>query len=732
MANYPTVALPQIVQAMQRDPRVLLANQALQAGSSSAPVVGPYDGLARVLQGAMGGIASKKAEQKYAGQQADTMKEIRDQLASVLSPANPAGVPAPVPGNPARVQGLPGNETHVPVPGQPPMGAPPMGAPPMPPQGLPVHQGGAPAPDPLAPLPDAPPAPQGGPPLGAPPMPPTGGPPMPPQAAPPPAAVMAPGMPTAPGIANAPDSVRRKLGMALMGGTNPYSFNMGLDYLDAGMQEDAQNQRETLAARRDLDKTGYGEALRDYYGSHSDARANEYQSQGDVRRFGLNEQAARNDFDRQWKLQQDQHLFTANENDKERYWGIYKWIGDSTGKRPEIQDIEGVNNDTIFDALVQQESSGNGMAKSDQGALGSTQMLPGTAQEMANKLGIPYQPAMLQSNTPEAIAYQHKLGRAYFDEGLEKYGGDVAKALMYYHGGPDEKQWGPKTKAYVGQVLSQLPKVMQGIPSGNLPALIHASNANTPGVHGGLFGVTPVDSGKAVNPTYTKQLEAGAESMSSLLDLSNTFKAEHFGKIADTAGRIDNWMGEHVGHGVGSNADTVNWWKQYDSMNNIVRNQLFGAALTQQEKALWDRSVINTGTDPKVAAKNLDQQVKILRRAMERRAKSAAVSYNSAQVYEQAGGDEMAGRINDYQPVYAREYGGEGGGGKPSEAPQIITLGNQQFTKDGTGWRLVGGTQAPKKATPKKPNPMAAGFVFGRQPGQLDFSKGPPTLLRRQ
>lgn len=95
------------------------------------------------------------------------------------------------------------------------------------------------------------------------------------------------------------------------------------------------------------------------------------------------------------------------------------------------------------------------MARSPKGALGSTQMLPATAREMANKLGLPFRPDLLQSNDKTALQYQQALGQAYLKEGLERTG-NMRDALRYYHGGPDRAQWGPKTNAYVDQVLGRL------------------------------------------------------------------------------------------------------------------------------------------------------------------------------------------------------------------------------------------------------------------------------------
>lgn len=115
--------------------------------------------------------------------------------------------------------------------------------------------------------------------------------------------------------------------------------------------------------------------------------------------------------------------------------------------------------DAVWQAAIMQESGGRpGVIGPDTAygnAQGLTQMLPATAKSMAEKLGVAWVPELMTAATPEAAAYQEKLGRAYFDEGMAKYGGDPAKALAYYHGGPDERIWGPKTRAHVSAVLAK-------------------------------------------------------------------------------------------------------------------------------------------------------------------------------------------------------------------------------------------------------------------------------------
>lgn len=88
-------------------------------------------------------------------------------------------------------------------------------------------------------------------------------------------------------------------------------------------------------------------------------------------------------------------------------------------------------------------------------AAGLMQVLPGTAREMAGKLGVPFQPDLLTGQTPDAAAYQRRIGEAYLHEGMDKTG-NLRDALRYYHGGPNRKRWGSKTNSYADSILQKL------------------------------------------------------------------------------------------------------------------------------------------------------------------------------------------------------------------------------------------------------------------------------------
>lgn len=694
-----SVAVPGIVAAMQRDPRVALAQQAMQAGSSTDPAYGKYSGLARVLQGAMGGLMAKKQEDKFLGQQQDYMDDVNMKLARVLDGPmqdQPLGIQS----DPGASTPLAGGDPRAAIAGMASAAPPGMGPSPAMGQGgpqgappLPVGNAGTPAP----PIPPA--GPTGGPPPAAPMAP--GTPPATPPGMPPgmPPTAMPQGIPATPQVGQVPESIRKKLGMALMGGGNPYSFNQGLDDLYAGLQEDAQSAKETRDRQFEYDKLGYSAALGDAYQARGDARNFDYTTRRDATLNRYDTDKLRQQFNNQWALQKDDQRFRGSEADKELAYRRWEKVVDATG---EIPDIGAIDNDSIFEALIQQESHGDGMAKSDQGALGSTQMLPDTARAMAEKLGIPWQPAMLQSNDPAALDYQRTLGRAYFDEGMEKYNGDVEKALMYYHGGPDEKQWGPKTRAYVGQVFSHLP----------VSGLAAPRNA---GYSQALFGLNPNrTAGKPLTATATNLLNTNASTLVNVLERSNTFKDSYVGSGVDAMGRIGNYAREATGLG---DQDRVEWWKQYDGMNNIVRKDLFGTALTANEKNLWDRSVITTGTNPEVARKHLDTQKRILEGVLKRQSRAFGAAYNQKQIYELIGGADMEDSLHNYKPLSAAQTkAGTGTGDRPVE----IVMNGETYVSDGKGGWNTKGNSKPKPAAPPVKSPMlAAASIFGQRPQGL-------------
>lgn len=95
---------------------------------------------------------------------------------------------------------------------------------------------------------------------------------------------------------------------------------------------------------------------------------------------------------------------------------------------------------TLTQAIIQVESGGrNGLVSADPdgagpaggGAMGVMQLLPATAERMAAKVGVPFDPARLRTDRD----YNTRLGQAYLSELLQRYGGDTFLAVTAYHAG---------------------------------------------------------------------------------------------------------------------------------------------------------------------------------------------------------------------------------------------------------------------------------------------------------
>ncbi|MDO5641230.1 MAG: transglycosylase SLT domain-containing protein [Paracoccus sp. (in: a-proteobacteria)] len=89
-------------------------------------------------------------------------------------------------------------------------------------------------------------------------------------------------------------------------------------------------------------------------------------------------------------------------------------------------------------AISRQESEFNHTATSHVGALGLMQLMPGTAEEMARKLGVDYDRAALTADP----AYNARLGAAYLATLRERFGPSSALVASGYNAGPGRsRQW---------------------------------------------------------------------------------------------------------------------------------------------------------------------------------------------------------------------------------------------------------------------------------------------------
>ncbi|WP_338425083.1 lytic transglycosylase domain-containing protein [Sphingopyxis kveilinensis] len=87
---------------------------------------------------------------------------------------------------------------------------------------------------------------------------------------------------------------------------------------------------------------------------------------------------------------------------------------------------------TFIHAITRQESQFDRAAISHAGARGMMQLMPGTANEVAGKLGLSYNREALTTDTN----YNMTLGSTYFQQMLRYYGGSYPLAVAAYNAGP--------------------------------------------------------------------------------------------------------------------------------------------------------------------------------------------------------------------------------------------------------------------------------------------------------
>jgi hypothetical protein len=171
----------------------------------------------------------------------------------------------------------------------------------------------------------------------------------------------------------------------------------------------------------------------------------------------------------------DLNSFLGVEPDKDEDIGLPAYTGDPNDYVS--REAARYNVDMgLANALITNESGGRDNAVSVKGARGKMQVMPGTAKEMANELGEPFDPSKL--NDPDTNV---KYGMRYLAKMLDRYGGDPRFALVAYNAGPSgaDQVWEqyqqtgvfkvPKTKRFhdgVGYTADYVDRIMAASKAG--------------------------------------------------------------------------------------------------------------------------------------------------------------------------------------------------------------------------------------------------------------------------
>lgn len=152
--------------------------------------------------------------------------------------------------------------------------------------------------------------------------------------------------------------------------------------------------------------------------------------------------------------------------------------------------------------------------------------------------------------------------------------------------------------------------------------------------------LVPMKGGPA-DPDYIKETNAAKEKPRNMSISDITKLSEEGGKFANITGFVNDFKDEYAGKtilGEGANVagrylpegivgkstkEGADWWQGYDRYKNVVRNELFGSALTATEKAAFEKADVSPRMDPETIKTNLNKQKSIVEAAIKRKAQAA-------------------------------------------------------------------------------------------------------------
>lgn len=132
----------------------------------------------------------------------------------------------------------------------------------------------------------------------------------------------------------------------------------------------------------------------------------------------------------------------------------------------------------------------------------------------------------------------------------------------------------------------------------------------------GRSGKDSSSGGRALPVSVVDKIGGAGTKAETMNRLVSGFKPEFTGGVLGLpiGGNAINTLGRLTGDDTGR----TQWWQDYQGYINQVRNELFGAALTAQEKAEFEKAVVTPNMDPNEAQKNLARQRELSAKAVER------------------------------------------------------------------------------------------------------------------
>ncbi|MEI6644070.1 MAG: hypothetical protein WCL10_18775 [Novosphingobium sp.] len=143
---------------------------------------------------------------------------------------------------------------------------------------------------------------------------------------------------------------------------------------------------------------------------------------------------------------------------------------------------------------------------------------------------------------------------------------------------------------------------------------------------------------KAARPipaTQEENLSKQFDIWSSLYRANTTWNPDYAGNTV--TGGLETSAQRLMGTGTPGQAE---WWSDFRTTDNLIRNSMFGSALTDGEKKAYEATTISESTDPKVAAARLNKRGDIITGALRRRARVLVANGHDINAVKELFGNE--------------------------------------------------------------------------------------------
>lgn len=122
--------------------------------------------------------------------------------------------------------------------------------------------------------------------------------------------------------------------------------------------------------------------------------------------------------------------------------------------------------------------------------------------------------------------------------------------------------------------------------------------------------------GKTISVGELSKFNDKLSTFAQLDSLTKDFKDDYTTSLPFQAvGEAQNWVGKKTGVGFEKQA---NFWMGYQETINKIRNEMFGSALTETERAEFEKAIVRPGMTADTIRSNLTRQSTIIKNALER------------------------------------------------------------------------------------------------------------------